>query len=148
MTRDAKFNWLWHPCVNTPHPAFKTSANSADTATLCHKHLGHAHPDAVIRLLCCHQNLAISQSNFSPCDACTFGKLRQSPSTSSFHCAPQLLNVFHSDFMGTLSPAYASVHQSIISFIDDHTLYNKISPTKRQDEALPEFLQYKTMVEQ
>lgn len=66
------------------HLAFTTTTSRTDLATLWHRRLGHAHPDAVIKHAHQNFNLSLSRKDFLECDDCVRGKLRQSPSTFSF----------------------------------------------------------------
>lgn len=126
MKPDPWSDQLWHPCVNLSNQALFTSGTKTDLATLWHRCLGHAHPDAVIHYLHHHTKRSLSRKHFQPCDACTLGKLQQSPSTSSFRRATRVLDVIHSDLIGPITPSTNSGYRYILTFVDDYTRYNHI----------------------
>ena len=148
MSRSAQTNHLWAPITQPPPSmAFLTSSNTVDIARLWHKRLGHLHPDAVIHFLRQRSSTTLSRRDFLPCDDCAMGKLTQSPSTSSFHRSPHILNLVHSDILGPISPATKSGMKYIISFIDDHSRYTKLYLLKCKSQAFEAFKQYKTLME-
>lgn len=85
MTRDPYSDRLWHPNISPSYLAYTSITTRNDLATLCHRRLGHAHPDAVITHLKQHSKTTLSHGDFLACDECVMGKLRQTPSTPSFH---------------------------------------------------------------
>lgn len=135
MRRDPSSDRLWHPHVNPPHHAYYTTTTKTDVAALWHRRLGHAHPDAVIQYLNHHTKISSSRKDFSSCDACTLGKLRQSPSTSSFHWATRVLDFVHSDLIGPKYPPTTSGYKYILTFVDDYTQYNHIYLLKNKHDA-------------
>lgn len=148
MHRSARTNNLWMP-ISLPQSslALMTSSNTVNTARLWHNRLGHLHPDAVIHFLCQRNSVILTRKDFLPCDDCAMGKLTQSPSTSSFHRSPRVLNLVHSDILGPISPATKSGMKYIISFIDDHSRFTKLYLLKSKDQAFEAFKQYKALME-
>lgn len=139
---------LWYPCVNlTSHHAFSAIKSKTDLATLWHCRLGNAHPDAVIQYLNINKHVSMSRKDFLPCDACTMGKLRQSPSTTSFHRATRVLEVFHSDLIGPINPPTASGYKYILTFVDDCKRYNHVYLLKNKNDAFVKFQHYKALIE-
>lgn len=148
MTRDPSSDRLWHPCVNpSSHHALCALKSKTDIATLWHRCLGHAHPDAVIQYLNLHKHISLYRKDFSPCDACTMGKLRQYPSTSSFHRASRILDIVHSDIIGPINPATTSGFRYILTFVDDYTRFNHVYLLKNKNDAFVKFQHYKALIE-
>lgn len=75
------------------------------------------------------------------------GKIAQTSSTSSFHRAPSILNLIHSDILGPIHPPTPSGARYILTFIDDHTRFNTIFLLKHKSQAFEKFKQYKSMME-
>lgn len=115
-------NRLWTPIPsNDSNSAFFANTDHKKLAITWHQRLGHLHPDGVIQFLRRQKLIPISKNNFVSCDACSMGKLTQSPATSPFHRSPNLLNLVHSDLMGPISPVSKSGFKYVLSFIDDHS---------------------------
>lgn len=147
MIRDPRLDRLWHPNVMPTHSAFSTTTSRADQATLWHRRLGHAHPDAIIHHLRENHNISLSRKDFAPCDSCAMGKLPQSPSTSPFIRSSHVLDVIHSDLLGPISPPTKSGARYIMTFIDDHTRYNTCYLLNSKDEAYDKFKKFKSLIE-
>lgn len=148
MFRNSHSHRLWFLEYVTPHTkAFHTTVSNRDIAKLWHSRLGHSHPDAVIKFLRVHMNISLSRRDFSACDSCAMGKLIQTPSTSSFHRAPSVLNLIHSDILGPIHPPTPSGARYILTFIDDHTRFNVIYLLKHKSQAFDKFREFKSMME-
>lgn len=135
MTRDPHSDRLLHPNVNPSHLAYTSITARTNLATLWHRCLGHAHPDVVITHLQQCFNKTLSRGDFIACDDCVMGKLRHSPSTSSFHRSSHVLDVIHSDIIGPITPSTFSGTRYILTFINDHTRHNTIFLLK--DKMMP-----------
>lgn len=148
MYRNSKSHRLWFLEYTTPSiNAFHSTVSNCDLATLWHTRLGHSHPDVVIKFLRLHNDLTLSRRDFLPCDSCAMGKLAQTPSTSSFHRDPAILNLIHSDILGPIHPPTPSGARYILTFIDDHTRFNTIYLLKHKSQAFDRFKEYKSMME-
>lgn len=75
------------------------------------------------------------------------GKPTQSPATSSFHRAPQLLDLVHSDILGPIHLPTVNGKKYILSFIDDHTRFNTVYLLSNKSEACETFKRYQTRIE-
>lgn len=105
LTRDPNSDRLWHPKVSFNHSsAMTTTLSKSDTASLWHQRLGHLHPDGVIEFLKNRDGVSLQRKDFMQCDACSLGKLSVTPATHSFHRAPNVLDLIHSDLIGPIHP--------------------------------------------
>lgn len=148
LIRDPKSDCLWHPAVSQfTHSAFSTRSTKSDLALLWHRSLGHLHPDGVICFLKKWRGMSLSRNDFKKCDACTMGKLKTLPANNSFHRAPHVLDLIHTDLLGPISPCSKSGMKYILTFIDDHTRHCTVYLLKSKDETLSRFLEYKSMME-
>lgn len=86
-------------------------------------------------------------SDFLECQSCICGKMIQSPSTSSFTRASNILDVVHTDLMGPISPPTPSGKKYILTFINDHSRNNRVYLLKSKDETYETFLHYKAWAE-
>lgn len=148
LRRNPSTHRLWFlesPITHTR--AMHTSASDKSTARLWHLRLGHSHPDSVIKFLNVHKNISLCRKDFSSCDSCEMGKLSQSPATSSFHRAPGVLHLIHSDILGPIHPPTASGARYILTFIDDYTRHNTIDLLKCKSGAFEKFKEYKSLME-
>lgn len=75
------------------------------------------------------------------------GKLRQSPPTTSFHRAPWILDVVHSDVIGPITPATTSGFKYILNFVDDYTRYNHVYLLQNKNDTFVKFQHYKALIE-
>lgn len=148
LVRDSNSDRLWHPAVSsTIHSAFAANESKADSALLWHRRLGHLHPDGVINFLRRWNGVTLTRKDFGTCDACAMGKLKVMPAVNSFHRAPNVLDVIHTDLLGPISPCSISGKRYILTFIDDHTRYCSVYLLKSKDETLSKFLEYKALME-
>lgn len=147
MKQDPHSDRLWRPIVNHSDHALHTSRSKTDLAVLWHCCLGHAYPDAVIQYLESQRNIKLSRRDFTVCDACSLGKLRQAPSTPSFHRASRVLDIVHSDLIGPINPNTNSGFKYILTCINDYTRYNTIYLLKNKNDTFIKFQHYKSLVE-
>lgn len=79
--------------------------------------------------------------------ACAIGKLHSTPSNHSFHRAPRILDLIHSDLIGPIHPPTVSGMKYLLTFIDDATRHNTVYLLRNKDQTLSKFIKYKASVE-
>lgn len=148
FARNPSADRLWHPVRKSPpHYAHMTRTDDDLNANLWHRRLGHLHPNGVINFLKATDQKHPRLSDFTGCSDCYEGKSSQTPSTSSFHRSPHVLDLVHSDLLGHISPPTKGAKKYILSFIDDHTRHNHIYLLASKDETAKCFAHYKALVE-
>lgn len=117
----------------------------AGSIDIWHKRLGHINAGAIGRL---SDHLGNNLSNKPAfCKPCVMGKMLIKPFTSSFPTASRPLYRIHTDIMGPFPVWSMSGYRYIITFIDDHTRFNKVYLMRNKSDALNCFKSFHTCSE-
>ena len=135
--RDSLF--IWH---NIYYGEQCNLANG-DPLSLWHKRLGQNNVEDIYKLKDHAVGLKVNEHELANCEKCQLNKSKKLPvPRDSGTRASEVLEIVHTDILGTIQPESVDGHRYAIRFVDSFSRYQKLYFLRTRDEAFEKVEQF------